>query len=581
MSASRLRLYAPFIALALVQALVIAVAPSTPKGAADTVALDPVTGEPLPTAGPDGSTPGTPGATPGATLAPGQPGATLGPGGPTGGPVPTSSTGQGTVVVPGPGGGNTVIRGDVSHCTKDGRQHGVVYQSPPCVPKWTKGQQNGGATSMGVTAAEIKIVFFREEKNPVVESLINGEGLSRTTAQENAFNEAAIEFLHKRYELYGRKIKYIYYEADCPETPPRKEQCQAAAREVIRMKPFAVVWPVPIYPDVFDDFYRAKIVALGGWHFANPYFNGRRPYRWDNFMDGSQAADFVSDYYCAKLVGRKASHSGTTIHSSIGDRGEVTRKLGIIIPEHPANVASAKHVAARVKACGGGETPIVTYASDIERAQAQAAANVSALIAAKVTTVICFGEPIAPAFRTATMTEQQYFPEHLLAGQGLLDYDKLGRLYDKQQWQHAFGLSHLNASNQAPFAQSDGPKMWRDVGRDGLPCEACNVPASAWLLLGQMLQQAGPTLTPANVERGMFAMGDRGGWRQNRRADITLATFGQNDYTQISNVREVYWSNTKRSTLDGRPGTYIPMDGGRRYERGEFDRGLRIPVPVA
>jgi hypothetical protein len=576
-----MRLYAPFIGVVLAQVLIIVMAPSRPPSSGRDTRLDAISD-----ADPDDdftSTPGdgTPGSTPtgGSSFAPGTPGAGGGSsGGPTGGGSVTVPTVGGRPIPVPPGAVPPGTKPDTRHCTKDGRQHAVMYQAPPCVPKWPAGADNGGSTAAGVSAKEIKVLFFREEKNPVVEQLINREGLSRTVAQEKAYVEAATDFVNKRYELYGRKIVVEYYEADCPETPPNVPQCRDAAREAIRRKPFAVVWPVPLYPEVFDDFYRAGIVAIGGWHFDNAYFAGRRPYRWDVFMDGSQSADFISEYYCKKLVGKNATHSGAVIHRSFpngGRRGEVPRKLGIIVPETEATVLNAKRVANAVGRCGGGKVEIATYASNIEQAQRQASANVAQMIDNQVTTVICFGEPIAPIFRTTTMTEQLYFPEHLLAGSGLIDYDKLGRLYDKQQWPHAFGPSHLSAENQKPLDQTETMAVWRDSGRTGSPCEACGVVEANFALLGTMLQMAGPQLNAATIERGMQAMAPRGGWAAAKRP---VVRYGRGDYTLNSDVREVWWNPNATSPLDGRPGTYVEMDGGRRYVLGELSKGLRVPV---
>jgi hypothetical protein len=577
-----MRLYAPFIGVVLAQVLIIVMAPSRPpsssRGTVDAI------GEVDPDDGVPGSTPddATPGSTPdgSSTPAPGTPGSGSTGGPSAGGSVTVPTVGGRPIVVP-PGAVPPGTTPDTSHCTKDGRQHDVIYQAPPCVPKWPAGADNGGATATGVTATEIKVLFFREEKNPVVEQLINKEGLSRTVTEEKAYFEAAVDYLNKRYELYGRKIKPVYYEADCPETPPDVPRCRDAAREAIRQKPFAVVWPVPLYPEVFDDFYRAGIVAIGGWHFDNAYFAGRHPYRWDVFMDGSRTADFISEYYCKKLAGKNATHSGAVIHPSFpngGRRGEVPRKLGIIVPDTAATVDNAKRVAAAVGRCGGGKVEIAAYASNIEQAQRQASANVAQMIDNEVTTVICFGEPIAPIFRTTTMTQQTYFPEHLLAGSGLIDYDKLGRLYDRQQWSHAFGPSHLSSANQRPLADTDTMAVWRDAGRSGTPCEACGVVEANLALLGTMLQSAGPRLNAGTIERGMLSLAPRGGWAATRAADKPLASFGRNDYTLNSDIREVWWNPNATSGLDGRPGAYVALDGGRRYELGQLDRGLRVPV---
>ena len=61
-------------------------------------------------------------------------------------------------------------------------------------------------------------------------------------------------------------------------------------------------------------------------------------------MDGTQSADFISTYYCNKLVGKAPDHAGTNIHATIGPRNTpgLVRKLGVIVPEIPANTLTAQ-----------------------------------------------------------------------------------------------------------------------------------------------------------------------------------------------------------------------------------------------
>jgi hypothetical protein len=617
MAASRLRLYAPFLALALVQALIITVAPSTGTGpgqevafaegdagfeAGDAAATVPGDGgaggtgdgEPLSfdevavgeegAADDTGTFPEDPGAPVGdgaggapqtAEGAGGEEAAGSGPDAGDGGGEPTAggdgATAQAAAAAPDGG-------GDRSHCTDDGRQHGVVVHAPPCQPTWPAGADNGGATYRGVTGDEVRIVFFREQKNQHVERLLNQEGLARTVAEEEAFLRASEEFLNKHYETYGRKVKLILHLAEeCPETPPDIPACRREAQRIVEQhQPFMVLWPVPLYPDVFDVFARNQVIAIGGWHHDARYFNDRRPYRYDVFMDGTRTAEMTGEYYCKKLANGSASHAGRVIHASIGTR-DTPRKLGIITPEGDAYTGPAQRLIQIVSGCDAQPPVLVRYQSDIERAQSQAAANIQALIDAGATTVVCLCDPIAPIFRTLAMTQQRYYPEHLLAGSGLLDYDKLGRLYEPSQWAHAFGPSHLGAA--IPHRDTDASKVWRDVGRSGDPCLACNLPWSYYQLAGAMIQNAGPNLTPQTVERGTFAAGARGSWQETGgRADVVMASYGPGDHTGVANAREVYWSPSARSGLDNRAGAYVAVDRGRRYEHGQWPTAFAVPA---
>jgi len=460
-------------------------------------------------------------------------------------------------------------------------QTGLIYYAPRCAPAWDDGADNGGATYRGVTADTITVLVFREAKNEIVSTILEPEGLRATREQEVAFMDAAEIFLNTHYEFFGRTLDLVMFDApSCPETTPDVPACKEAAREAAAQDPFAVLWMVPSYPEVFDEWVREGIISVGGWHFDDSYFTGRRPYRYDPFMDGTQTADFIAEYYCTKMANQMATHSGAVIHSSYpngGARGQVPRRVGIVTPDLEANILAAERVKSLIAACDATEPVVVGYDPDPTRGAQQAGANTTAFIDAQVTTVICMCDPIAPVFRTNNMTRNAYFPEFLLPGSGLLDYDKLGRLYDRQQMAHAFGPSHLN--QPVDHSESDASIAWNEAGNSGDACGACNLPWTYYQLLGAMLQSAGPNLTPATVEQGMLNLPDRGGWAESggdpRRP---LSRYGVGDYTGISDMREVYWDANATSRLDGRPGAYVPMNDGTRYEHGQIPAGLDVPV---
>lgn len=577
---SPLRLYAPFLAIVLVQALVIAVAPSTAPSA-------PGIDDPLAADAADASPPdGTPSFLP-EEDAPDDDGFAVAGDFPsdddsTSGSHPDAA-GQDAAAPRGTDGDRGSVEvhasGDTSHCTDNGRQHGLIYHAPPCVPRWPSDADNGGATYRGVTADEVTVVVFRENRNEQVTTLLAAEGLRATEAQEVAFMEAAEAFLNDHYEFYGRTVNLVRHRAmNCPETPPDVPACRQAAREMIReLDPFAVIWDVPTYPEVFDEFTRAGVISIGGWHFDNRFVAGRRPYRWDVFMDGTATATFVGEYYCKKLANENATHSGEVIHPQIGARGQVPRRLGIVAPDTDAQFGPARHLASIVESCDQNPPFLIGYDQDIETGARQANAITQALIDAGVTTVVMIADPIAPIFRTNNQTRNGYFPEILMAGSGLLDYDKLGRLYDQQQMRHAFGPSHL--AEPYPHSRSNATVMWRAAGNSGDACQSCNLPASYFSLLGTMIQSAGPNLNPLTVERGMHALPDRGGWAESGGdARQELFRFGQGNYTGLNDIREVYWSRSASSPIDGRPGAYVAMNDGRRYAPGELTSTFDVPV---
>ena len=571
MRKSWLQLYAPFLVLALVQALLIVVAPSRGQSTAELSSGSALNGstESLDIDGDGVIDPGTGDlATDG--LSPGDTSTVVGDAGTDGSGVGGGTTGGTTG---GTGGTAGPAAGDTSHCKGD-QQVGILRTAPPCRPVFAG--DNGGATHQGVTDKEIKIVLFSAEPNEQVDAILATQGLA---VDEEVYIDAVnqfVKYINENYELYGRQIVIKRIVGDCPTTPPDYDKCTAAAQQVVKEKPFAVIWITSLYATIFDIWARAGIVTLGGSSFDVGFYNRSRPFRYDVAMDGTQAADHIAEYYCKKLAGKPADHAGASIHPTIGGRG-TKRHLGIVVPEIEANVLTANRVRDKVDACNGGDpAPVLrTYESNIETATTQTQATVSALISAKVTTVVCMCDPIAPVFLTSGMTGNGYFPEHVLPGLGLLDYDLLGRLYDKQQMAHAFGPSHLPVLTA--LDDTDQARVWRATGRQGHPCgeNGCGLPW-AWLnLTGVALQMAGPQLNPLTFERGLLQdLPDLSGG-----VEAATITFGPNDYTGIGDVKEVYWDPNAPSKVDGKAGAYIPLNGGQRYPLGQWTAGLGgIPV---
>jgi len=334
MRKSTFRLYLPFLALIAAQALLVTVLPSQGAKNGQTVA-----------AGVVGSGNGSQGgAVAGEQVASGSTDAGSGVGG-TGSVGGTGGSGgsrTGTGGTGGSGGGNVSVvdkNGDVTHC-KGNKQFVILSQNnPPCVPKFVG--DNGGSTYQGVTKDKITVVFFDSKPNDQVDAILATQGLAVAYPERVAFRKMAVDFVMKHYELYGRKIDAKFYLGNCPTTPPDYDACNAEAKAVIaQYHPFMIIWGTPLYGSVFDIWANAKIPSFGGWQFDATLFNNRRRrgLRYDPWMDGTQVGAHVAEYFCKKMAKGMADHSGAVIHPTIGSRGRVPRKLGVITPEIEANV---------------------------------------------------------------------------------------------------------------------------------------------------------------------------------------------------------------------------------------------------
>lgn len=572
----KIRLYAPFIVLVLAQAAFVAFAPSRgetndPLAGLETVGgplaigdvgdgTDPATGSTVPGGAADGGS-GTAAVDTGAA----------GPGGGTG-PSEAGGGGQGGATETRT---QAVAAGDTSHCVGD-RQTDLIQSAPPCVPAF--GGNNGGATYPGVTGDEIKLIRFECNPNEQVNAILATQGLAATKAETDEMIAATIEWMQDTYEFYGRTLTYEHTIGDCELSPPDPARSRQAASEVAKKQP-AFIIHYSGGSTTHDTWSQNGIVSLGGPTQANQFFAGRRPFRWDVFPNGTETADWIGEYVCKKLAGKNASNAGQIIHPTIGGR-TAPRKFGILTFDNGTGETrpNAERAKALIEKCTGDGVPLLFYESDINRAEEQTRVTVAKLIEEKVTSLICLCDAIAPVFLTNGLTRNNYFPEHILSGAYLTDYDVLGRLYDPAQWAHAFGPSQL--TNAIPFEQSDATKIWRASGRSGSPCASCNLITGYMTLIGSMIHNAGPDLNPLTIEQGLVGTrSTTGGWgATGGNPFVYLLKFGPEDYTAISDFREVYWNPTKRSEIDGGTGAYEAMNGGRRYAGGELDGSFDVPA---
>jgi hypothetical protein len=105
-----------------------------------------------------------------------------------------------------------------------------------------------------------------------------------------------------------------------------------------------------------------------------------------------------------------------------------------------------------------------------------------------------------------------------------------------------------------------------------LPDKTENLNWAYFTLIGNSFQLAGPRPTPASIQQGLFAAAPAGG-----DPFHTLQMFGhadaaspQGDYTGLHDEREVFWCANKPSPINGQNGVYVPVDGGKRYQIGQW-----------
>jgi hypothetical protein len=458
--------------------------------------------------------------------------------------------------------------GDTSHCAGS-KQFAVLGTAPPCQPTWAGGGNNGGATAAGVTKGSIEVVYYREADSPPVKAIEQEYGIYADPADQSAFATAAQNFINARYELYGRKLHIDFVQSPnaCTTSPPDDSCFTNDAKQIVaQYHPFAVFYENNTNePAFFTAMSSLGVVNWGGWGFPDSFDTQQRPYHYDLYTSGDVQAEEFGDWYCKRLANDTAKYAGPALVAS-------QRKVGILVQDNPLNVASAQHLQQIIKGCDRNGAQLFKYSSDTGTAANQAVTLVSQMKNGGVTTVAYFSDPIAPVYFTPSETSQGYQPENVVVGSGYLDLDPLGQSYDQTQWGHAFGIGDLGDSSSV--SKTEAQTVWTDTGHSGSAYSTAFLPWGYLDNIAAGLQQAGPDLNPGTFEKAVLTLPAVGGTRYQ-----PLLKFGPGDYTGVSDYRELYWSPTATSPFNGKPGTYVALNEGARYQQGQEPSGqLSLPA---
>lgn len=574
--------YTPLLVIAAVQVVLVAVAPSNngsnQSASVGTGSSGAIAGS---TAGQGGAGTAGAGTTGASASGPSVAGGNTGAGG-------SSSTGGSVAGQTGSNGSGTGTAVADPACV-NGRQAGPTFYMPPCSPTYTP----AASPMMGVTSSQIRFIYYLPMGNAEVNAILNEENLAATPQQECQAVQAFTTELNKRWELYGRKFvsldgpgnhsgsteggsscNFPFFQGQCNLTPPDIPCYEAEADLIASMKPAIVIAPA-VYPQFYFRLAQDHVLVIGGSagaeNIPESYFDQLAPYYYNVFPSGTQTAQQLAEFYCKKMVNHPVQFAGQGPNDVIPVTGGAPiRKLGIVYPSNNGDTTIkqvADYLSQLVAQCGGQGTQEYSYASDITTAQQQTNTTVAAIKSAHVTTVVCLCDPIAPVFLTGGLDQQGYHVEWLTPGSGLLDYDVLGQLYNKNEMRYAFGPSELTEA--IPFANTDAVKAWQDAGNSGQPDQTQNLNWGYFTMAGTMFQLGGPGVSLASIRQGMNGFPAYGGDPVHETIDYRTPF----SWTGIKDFREVWFCPTQTSPINGQPGAYVEAFSGHRFQIGQLSGG--------
>ncbi len=435
--------------------------------------------------------------------------------------------------------------------------------SPPCV-SFSGG--NGGATAKGVTGDTIKVAYRVLNERGFQQTLADLAGATLVDSPSTITKTVAAlaDYFNERFQFYGRKIEIAFYDGQGSNTTELlgggRDKAQADAIKVAQeIGAFADLSATSEpYAGALAD---RKVIGFGTPYLSRAWHEQRAPYAWSLATDGSIVSEMAGEYAVKRLYGKPAVYAG----GNGGDGQPLNgrpRNIGVLAPENSWYQESVENAQEVIRA--GGQQPGFNrkYVLDLATMSDQATSIIAQLKERNVTTVLCGCDPIIPVFLSGVAARERYFPEFIVTGTALTDADIVGQLWNQEFASHAFGVSSLEPF--VPPTKTIAYQAYRTVRQDE-PAFSVDLIYYQMYMLAIGVQGAGPNLTPATFEQGMFAYPAKLG-------PVGLWKFGRGDRTAANDVREIYWDPNAISTYNGKSGAYLGTSR-ERWQTGQIPVG--------
>ncbi|TML63684.1 MAG: hypothetical protein E6G17_04835 [Actinobacteria bacterium] len=468
----------------------------------------------------------------------------------------------------------------------------IAFYAPPCVPGTPGGKfsDNKGATWQGVTPDTITIVDYLTNYGAEVNAILQAEGLYESYSQGVVLDKAFQGFINKHFVLYGRQVKIIPYQGQCQSVPPDYQCLLPEMDKIVQTyHPYIVFWNTTLCSACYAELARDHTIGVGGDGFSDAFTNANAPFFYSGGESSSRIETAFAQFYCNQLssanVPTRKVKWAETQNPAQNFNGQ-PRRLGVISTNDPDNENTVKNVLgpALARYCGDKIWHTYFYAQDINTAAQQVAAGIAAMDTPTdpANIVLCLCDPVAPAFLFEGEQDNNYYPENVIATDQSMDLDNTAQSYGPGdggspslgcpapqkgcEYDNAFGLAQWGP--QQPQENDEGVRIYRDGGGQGntpvTPITATGL-AKYWVMIANLIQNAGPLLTPANMQARAPAMGTMGGGATGEE----LLSFAPNNWNWTQDTRVVYWSKGKTSSYNHKPGTYVQIEGNR-FNLGQF-----------
>jgi|HubBroStandDraft_1064217.scaffolds.fasta_scaffold65108_2 hypothetical protein len=588
---NRLLRFWPILALLAIQALIIAIAPSTAPTSVALGSSGTSTGASTAT-----TVPGT--ATTSTTLAP-----AAGTAGAAQGSAAQAAAAQGVAAQAAAAAAaqGAAAAGSTAHCV-GGREFSasLVFYAPACTPGTigAPDSANGGATYQGVTGNTITVVDYYADDGPEVDAIEQAQGQYVSYSGESLWDQAMAKFINSHYVLYGRTLKIIPYQGQCQTVPPDTTCLTAEMDSIVQTyQPYIILWVNnTLCSTCYAEIAKDRTITMGGLGFSDTLSNELAPYFYSADESSSRIETAFAQWWCSQMSSvndpsRTVKYAGTE-NSAQNFNGE-PRRLGVISTNDPDNENTVTQVLepALASDCGDKVWHTYFYSQNINTAAQQVSAGLAAMDTATdpANSVVCLCDATAPQFLFEGASADNYWPEILMANDQLMDLDATAQDYESGvscptakncEFSNAIGLSPIDP--QPPQGTGPAAAIWSQEGETASLTSTLGSDANAdtylqqYLMMANLIENTGPDLTPANMQARAPSMGSFGGGTSGHQ----LLGFSPGDWHWTQDDRVVYWDENTASKYNGVAGTFCQVEGAR-FNLGQFPSlSTGPPIPL-
>jgi hypothetical protein len=447
-----------------------------------------------------------------------------------------------------------------------------VY-APPCVEPFEG--DNGGATSPGVTADAVTVVYYRADPalDPLTAATVENAGADVNPESATETVRAFADLYNQLFETYGRTVNVEVYTGTGPGDDVAAAQADAIA--IAEKDPFAVFGgPNQAYNVFAAELASRGIICGPTCAIASPesVVEANQPYVWGQGPTPDQAAALASE-----AIGNLAGPGPAEFAGDEAMRTQDRTYALLHYENSDGDFAGVFETYQDELAANGIElTTDIEFTLDLPRAQENARTLITRLREAGITTVIYTGDPLTPASLTEEATAQGYFPEWILASSYLMDTTLFGRRTDQQQWKNGFGVSAVPARGER--STNGAFQIWDWAYGGEPPNNTANILEPPLRTIFTGIHLAGPELTPETFRDGLYRYPISGGGpteAQTSRGDHGV--WPDHDWGGVDDMTLIWWDPTatgEDETGNEGTGMYRYANGGERYTIGNMPTSI-------